>query len=217
VALVLGRFRERGERNRERIGVGDAAIDDASATRKIGVRVEGVRGIVRGGRSGMVARVESRAMRRAVVFRETRDDAVAREGVALVRDLARERLARDKIRVVAVREDVLAGRARVVKGEEERCQGRGETKMRGRGGDASAAEARGARVVGSNRAPSRWIETRRENKDARRIDPLARTVAQQTKRADHRVHQKPRPTLRHERRRHRVRARGSSRVARGRH
>ena len=165
MALVLGRFRERREGIRERIGIGVAAIDDASATRKVGVGVEGVRGIVRGGRSGMVARVESRAVRRAVVFRETRDDAVAREGVALVRDLARERLARDEIRMVAVREEVLAGRARVVQGEQERCQGRGETEMRGRGGDASATEARGARVVGSNRATSRWIET----KDARLI------------------------------------------------
>ena len=83
-------------------------------------------------------------------------------------------------------------------------------------GEASAAKAHGARSsgrlacrVGGSRPRAR----RRTREQSSRV----RTVAQQTKRADHRVHQKPRPSLRHERGRHRVRTRGSSRVARGRH
>ena len=165
MALVLGRFRERGERIRGRVGV--VAIFDAFATRKIGVRVEGVGGIVRDGRSGTVVRVVSHAVRRVVAFRETRDDAVAREGVALVRILARERLARDEIRVVAVREDVLAGRARVVQGEEERCQWRGETGVRRGEGSRQRRRrtARGRRVDSRAESADR-DHARDEGKDA---------------------------------------------------
>ena len=170
MALVLGRFRERGERIRGRVGV--VAIFDAFATRKIGVRVEGVGGIVRDGRSGTVVRVVSHAVRRVVAFRETRDDAVAREGVALVRILARERLARDEIRVVAVREDVLAGRARVVQGEEERCQWRGETGCEG-GREPSAAKAHGARSSGRLACRVGGSRPRARRREGRLNSPLA--------------------------------------------
>ena len=165
VALVLGGSANAANGSRGRVGV--VAIFDAFATRKIGVRVEGVGGIVRDGRSGTVVRVVSHAVRRVVAFRETRDDAVAREGVALVRsrrvNASREMRSAWSLSAKTSSPDAPAScraRRNAASGEERRgCEG-------GRGA-VSGEGARRAVVGSTSRAESADRDhARDEGKDA---------------------------------------------------